>query len=127
MALVNTWFFTRTIVDWDKFANATGNQYRVVSSRPYADKKGILPNGISYTLQVIKDSFDYGKDKNGNERENNEMQNFDVTVLNRNHPAKKGDIIQLLDFDSDHSYAIGFDLLLRFNDIKVLASAKTNA
>lgn len=120
MSIANSWNFTRTVIDWDKFAQATHNQYKVVSSRPYKDKKGILPDGVSLTLQVVKDDFDYGVDKDGNSRENNLFQNFDVTVLNEKIDAKKGDMIQLLDFDEEHSYVIGFDMLLRFKDAKVL-------
>lgn len=70
MGIVNSWNFTKTVIDWDKFAQATHNQYRVVSSRPYKDKKGNLPDGISLTLQVIKDDFDYGVDKEGNPSKN---------------------------------------------------------
>ena len=120
MSIVNSWNFTRTVIDWDKFARATHNQYRVVSSRPYKDKKGVLPDGVSLTLQIIKDDFDYGVDKNGNPRENNLFQNFDVTVLNNKIDATKGDMVQLLDFDAEHSYVINFDLLLRFKNAKVV-------
>ncbi|MBQ2884811.1 MAG: hypothetical protein IJE43_13710 [Alphaproteobacteria bacterium] len=84
MSIINSWNFTRTVIDWEKFSQATHNQYRVVSSRPYVDKKGVLPNGVNLTLQVIKDDFDYGVDKEGKPRENNLFQNFDVTVLNNN-------------------------------------------
>lgn len=127
MSLTNTWFFTKTIINWDAIAKATHNQYRVVSVRPYVDKKGKLPEGLSLSLMVLKDDFDYGADKNGKPRENNELHNFDVTILNRKHDIKKGDIVQLLDFDSENSFAIGFDLLLRFKDIKVLQPSTPNA
>lgn len=120
MSLINTWYFTKTLIDWSAIEKATHNQYRVVSIRPYLDKKGKLPEGLALTLMVLKDDFDYGLDKNGQPRENNLYQNFDVTVLNRKHNIKKGDTVQLLDFDSEHSFAIGFDLLLRFKDVKVL-------
>lgn len=120
MSIINAWNFTRTVIDWEKFSKATYNQYRVVSARPYSDKKGILSNGVTLTLQVIKDDFDYGVDKEGKPRENNLFQNFDVTVLNDKVDAKKGDMIQLLDFDAEHSFVIDFDLLLRFKDAKVL-------
>lgn len=110
MSIANSWNFIRTLFDWDKFAKVTHNQYRVVSSRPYKDKKGILPDGVSLTLQVIKDDFDYGVDKDGKQRENNLYQNFDVTVLNNKIDVKKGDIVQLLDFDESHSYVINFDV-----------------
>ena len=68
----------------------------------------------------MKDDMDYGIDKSGNPRENNVYQNFDVTILNRNHEVKKGDYVRLLDFDEEHSYVLGFDLLLRFQDCEVL-------
>lgn len=129
MALINTWNFTKTTIDWFAIEKATHNQYRVVSVRNYVDKKGLLPEGYSLTLMVMKDDYDYGLDKNGQPRENNLYQNFDVTVLNRKHPIKKGDTIRLHDFDSEHSFAIGFDLLLRFKDYEVLQNqgAKANA
>lgn len=120
MSLINTFLFTRTVIDWDKIAKATRNQYRVVSARPYEDKKGVLPNGFNLTLTVLADDFDYGVDKNNVPRENNLYQNFDVTVLNRNTPVQKGDIVSLLDFDEEHSFVIGFDMLLRFKNYEVV-------
>lgn len=124
MALINSWFFTRTIIEWNKIASATHNQYRVASVRPYVDKKGVLPEGYSLTVTVMKDDFDYGLDKNGMPRENNVYQNFDVTVLSRAQDVKKGDIISLEGFDEENSFAIGFDMLLRFRGLKVLQPAK---
>ena len=120
MALINTWNFVKTVILWDVIAQATFNQYRVVSARPYVDKKGKLPEGLTLTLMVLKDKHDYGVDKNGMPRENNVYQNFDATVLNRKHQIKKGDVIRLLDFDEENSYAIGFDLLLRFRDCEIV-------
>ena len=122
MSLTNIWFFIKTIIDWAAIEAATRNQYRIVGIRPYSDKKGKLPDGFSMTLQVMYDDFDYGIDKNGNPRENNVFQNFDVTVLSRQglEKAKKGDIIQLFDFDSENSYAINFDMILRFKSAKIL-------
>ena len=120
MALANTFVFTHTVVDGEKFLEATHNQYKVVSVRPYVDKKGELPEGLNLTLMVMKDDYNYGVDKKGVPRENNELHNFDVTVLNRTKPIKKGDMVRLLGFDAEHSYAIGFDLLMRFKDYEVL-------
>lgn len=120
MALINTFFFTRNIIDAEKFLKATRNNYKVVSARPYNDKKGKLPDGVTLTLMVVADDFDYGKDKQGQPRENNLYQNFDVTVLNRKHTFKKGDMVRLVDFDAEHSYAIGFDLLMRFKDAELI-------
>lgn len=119
MALINTFAYTRTIIDWPKLEKATGNKYRVVASRPYKDKKGMLPDGVTMTLTVLNDTMDYGIGKDGRPRDNNQFQNFDVTVL-RPVNVKKGDMVELVEFDAEHSYAIGFDLLLRFKDCRVL-------
>ncbi|MEY8313384.1 hypothetical protein AALA61_15755 [Oscillospiraceae bacterium 42-9] len=118
--LANTYVFTQKSILIDKLLDAFRNQFRVVSSRSYSDKKGLLPDGYTYTLLVLHDDFDYGIDKQGKKRDSNQYQTFDVTVLSREHAAKKGDTVQLVDFDREHSYAIGFDLLLRFKDIKIL-------
>lgn len=126
MSLINTFVFTRTVIDWPKLAQATGNCFRVVAIRDYKDKKGILPDGVTMTLTVLRDTMDYGIDKkSGKPRDNNVYQNFDVTVL-KPVTVKKGDKVRLLDFDEEHSYAIGFDLLLRFKDCEVLPVGSKN-
>ena len=123
MSLINTWYFTKTIVLRDIIAQYLFNQFRVVTVRDYVDKKGELPDGITMILTVLKDDFDYGIDKKtGKPRDSNLHMNFEVTVLNRKHQIKKGDIVSLLDFDSENSYAIGFDLLLRFGDLEIVKS-----
>ncbi len=124
MGINNQWVFTKTIIEWDKISKATRNQYRVISVKDYTDKKQKLPDGLNITLQIIHDDMDYGVDKNGKARENNELMTFNVTVLNRKHQVQKGDIISLLDFDPENSFVIGFDMLLRFNDLKILQSSK---
>lgn len=124
MALINIHALTRTVILMNKFQEGTGNCYKVVSARPYSDKKGVLPNGYSLTLKVRNDTIDYGFDKDGNPRENNVDQNFDVTVLATHTPLKKGDYVALKDFDEEHSFAIGFDLILRFKDYAKLDAAK---
>ena len=120
MSLTNLWFFIINKFDWEKFAKVTHNQYRVVSSRPYVDSKGKLPDGYKITLQVIQDDYDYGIDKNGVQRENNVFQNFEVTVLNRKQPVKKGSIITLKDFDIENSYVFDYNIILRFKDFEVV-------
>ena len=120
MSLINTWNFTKTIIDWETIEKATHNQYRVVSVRPYVDKKGLLPEGYTLCLMILKDDYSYGEDKNGQPRESNLYCTFDVTVLNRKTALRKGDLVRLLDFDEEHSFAIGFDLLLRFKDYEVI-------
>lgn len=96
MSLINTWFFTKTVIDWEAIETVTHNQYRVVSARPYVDKKRVLPEGYTLILLVLKDDFDCGQDKNGQPRESNLYCTFDATVLNRKTSVKKGDIIRLL-------------------------------
>lgn len=120
MGLINSWVYQHTVIDGEALLEATRNQYRVVSVRPYADKKGILPDGYSLTLLVLADDYDYGLDKNGNPRENNQYQTFDVTVLNRDHEVKKGDFISLIGFDEEHSFVVGFDMILRFADFEII-------
>ena len=121
MALINSFVFTKTVIDADALLKAMHNQFRVASVRPFVDKKGILANGLTLTLNVLYDDFDYGVDKKtGQPRDNNLYQNFDVTVLDRSQPVKKGDFISLGDFDAENSFAIGFDLLLRFKSLRIL-------
>lgn len=124
MALINTWKFTNTIIDWDLMKKGMGNEFKVVSVRDYTDKKGVLNSGYTLTLLVLEDCIDYGFDKEGNIRENNQYQTFQVTVLNRDVKPKKGDIIELLNFDSNNSFVIGFDLLLRFSNIRIKEGIK---
>lgn len=121
MGLLNFWKYTKTVVDGEGFVKATRNLYRALGSRPYFDKKGKLPNGRTYTLQVIHDDMDYGVDKKtGMQRETNKMQVFDVTVYNTRNDIKCGDIVQLIEFDQENSYSINFNQILRFKDIKVV-------
>lgn len=130
MALANSWFYTKTIIDGEKLLKMTHNRYRVVTSRPYVDKKGILPDGVTLTLSILEDDADYGVDKKtGEVRESNVFQTFDVTVLNRKQKFKKGDLVRLLDFDKENSVAIGFDMYIRFKDAEIIPpqGGKTNA
>ena len=64
--------------------------------------------------------MDYGVDKNGRKRDNNVLNTFEVTVLNGQSevPFKKGEKVSLVGFIPEKSYVIGFDLLLRFRDVK---------
>jgi hypothetical protein len=94
----------------------------VVSVRPFVDKKGLLSDGYLLTLMVLQDDYDYGMDKKNQPRENNQYQNFEVTVLSRTYNVKKGDDIRLLDFDEEHSFVVGFDLILRFKDFEIISN-----
>ncbi|MEE3467207.1 MAG: hypothetical protein VZQ83_02085 [Eubacterium sp.] len=127
MSIANSFMFTRTVVDGNKFLEVTHNQYKVVSVRPYVDKKGVLPDGLTFTLMVIKDDYDYGTDKNGKQRENNLFRNFDVTVFSRHDSPQKGDTIRLIDFDEENSFAINYDLLLRFKDFEIIKPTSKTA
>ena len=122
MALQNTFAFTKTIIDINNFLKNTGNQFRYVSQRPYQSKQDPAKRGVSVTLLVIQDSTDYGEDKNGRKRETNTFNSFDVTILNGESylDLKKGDVVSLIGFIEENSFAIGFDLILRFKNIKKL-------
>ena len=121
MSLTNIYALTRTVILADMFLKGTGDKYKVVSARPYPDKKGVLPDDYRLTLKVLTDSIDYDFDKNDNPRENNVDQNFDVTVLAKHTPLKKGYYLSLKDFDEQHSYAIGFELILRYKNYEKLS------
>jgi len=120
MGLLNPWFYTKQVIDADKLLKATRNVYQVVSQKPYQSKKNPEDRGATITLLVLHDDTDYGTDKNGRKRDNNVLNTFDVTVLGGETvlPIKKGEKVSLGRFLPDKSYAIGFDLLLRFADVR---------
>ena len=123
MGLVNAWIFTKTSFDWQRFNQGTHGKYRAVSVRDYHNKDGKLPDGLVVTLSVIADDNDYGVDKHtGEPRENNFMQNFEVTVLSDKVRPRKGDIVQLIEYDEDNSFVINFNIVLRFRGIRVIES-----
>jgi len=123
MALVNSWFFTKTLVDWSIMEKAFGNKFRVIDKRKFVDKKGVLPDGTTLQLMVVHDDFDYGVDKDGNPRSNNIYQSFNATIL-KPVDVSKGDVVELHGFLSDYSFAINFDMVLRFEDCVVIKPAK---
>lgn len=120
MALQNTFAFTQTMININNFLKNTGNQYSYVSQRPYQSKKDLSERGVNLTLLVLKDSTDYGMDKSGRKRDTNQFNSFDVTILNGESylDLKKGDNVSLIGFIEDRSFAIGFDLILRFKGVK---------
>lgn len=120
MSLINSWFFTKQMIDYDKLLKATRNTYQVVSQKPYQSKKIADDKGTILTLLVLYDDTDYGVDKNGRKRDNNVLNTFDVTILNGQTylPLKKGEKVSLGRFLPEKSYVIGFDLLLRFADVR---------
>ena len=126
MALEHSWFFTKTIIDWNTISEATHNKYMVTFVKEYKDKKGDLGEGYILTLQIIEDDFDYGVDKQGNPRENNLFNSFDVAVLSTKVKPKKGDYVSLHGFRQDVSYAFNFNLMLRFDEIKLIEKGSKN-
>ncbi|WP_243131009.1 hypothetical protein [Leuconostoc citreum] len=82
---------------------------------------------MTLTLQVVKDTADYGIDKkSGLKRDNNVLNTFDVTVLNgvQRLDAQKGDVIRLGTMIVEKTFIIGFDLILRYKDVQVIKRAK---
>lgn len=120
MSILNSWFFTKTLFDAELFLKATGNEFLFVSSKPYQSKKTPEDKGVTLTLSIIHDSMDYGVDKEGRKRDNNVLNTFEATILNglSDVTFKKGDKVSLVGFMPEKSHVIGFDLLLRFKDVK---------
>lgn len=120
MAIQNSWKYVRTNFDSDKFLEATRNMFQFVSQKPYQSKKNPDEKGVSAVLLIAHDDMDYGVDKNGRKRDNNVLNTFDVTILNGKTelPFKKGDKVSLVGFIPEKSFVIGFDIILRFKDIK---------
>lgn len=121
MAIQNSWVYTQTQFDAEKFLKATRNKFIFVSAKPYQSKKNPEDKGTALTLSIMHDDMDYGIDKNtGRKRDNNVLNTFDVTILNGKQevPFKKGDKVSLTGFIPEKSYVIGFDVLLRFRDVR---------
>lgn len=120
MAIQNSWVYTQNLFNAEKFLKATGNVFQFVSAKRYQSKKNPEDKGVTLTLLVIHDDMDYGVDKAGHKRDNNVLNTFDVTILNGQSevPFKKGDKVSLAGFIPEKSYVIGFDLLLRFRDVR---------
>lgn len=121
MAIQNIWKFTSTQFDSETFLKATRNTFQFVSAKSYQSKKNPEDSGFTVTLLIMYDDMDYGADKKtGRKRDNNVLNTFDVTILSGKSevPFKKGDKVSLVGFMPEKSFVIGFDLLLRFRDIK---------
>lgn len=120
MPIQNSWKYTQTTFKIEDFLKATRNEFQFVSQKPYQSKKNPENVGTNVTLLITHDDMDYGVDKNGRKRENNVLNTFDVTILNGQTtlPFKKGEKVSLGKFIPEKSYVIGFDVLLRFADIK---------
>lgn len=121
MTIANSWAYTETSFNHVKFSDYTKNQYRLVSQRPYVSKKDENEKGITCTLQITKDEFDYGVDKKtGIKRDDNRLNTFDVTILNGKQrlDMSKGDYVSLNGFIKEKSFIIGFDLILRYKNLE---------
>src|SRR5699024_4753590 len=121
MPISNAWVFTETRFKAEEFLANTKNIYRFGSQIPYASKNNPEDVGVTITLLIIKDSTDYGFDKKtGLKRDNNTLNSFDVTILNGKDSLdiSKGDEVKLIDFIPEKSFVIGFDLILRFKEVK---------
>lgn len=121
MALINSWIYTKSIFESEKFLKATHNEFQFVAQKPYISKKNPSDKGVTVTLLIIHDDEDYGVDKKtGNKRDSNVLNTFDVTILNgRNSlPFKKGDKVALVNYIEEKSFVIGFDIMLRFADLR---------
>ena len=120
MSIVNPWVYTRTAFDIETFKKATRNQYQFVGQKPYQSKKHPEDKGTTATLLIMYDDKDYGVDKNGNKRDNNVLNTFEVTILNGETalPFKKGETVSLGNLIPEKTFVIGFDLLLRFDSIR---------
>lgn len=125
----NVWKYTKNIFLVDDFLKATGNHYRVVSQKPYLDKKGTIgKKGVTLTLMILEDNTDYGVDKTtGIERDNNIFETFDATILTGDiHlEVKKGDLVSLIGFRGEYSYVLNYDLILRFDAIEKVSGHET--
>jgi len=121
MPIQNSWAYTQTRFDAEKFLKATRNIFLFVSTKPYQSKKIPEDNGSTLTLSIMHVDMDYGVDKQTKQkRDNNVLNTFDVTILNRKSevPFKKGDKVSLVGFIPEKSHVICFDVLLRFRNVK---------
>lgn len=128
MPIANAWVFTETRFKDEVFLKNTHNLYKLVSQKPYTNKKNSDEKGVILTLSIVKDDTQYGPDKKtGIERDNNVFNTFDVTVLNGvdRIDVQKGEYVRLIDFDHEKSFIIGFDLILRFRNVEKV-NVKTN-
>lgn len=118
--LQNAWKYSETRFNAENFLKMTRNIYQFVGQKSFASKKHPEDKGVTVTLLILHDDMDYGVDKNGNKRDNNVLNTFDVTILNGQDtvPFRKGDKVSLGGFIADKSYVIGYDVLLRFAEIR---------
>ena len=117
--------YIKQLIDVQKLLDDFDNRFLLVSQRKYngkiVDGKVITPEGVSVTVQILTDRSDPVVNKNtGKIMDDNKFETFDVTILGASYPLplKKGDIVSFHDFESDSSYYVDFNLILRFKGIE---------
>lgn len=118
--MINTFIYTKPQVLGELFLENTNNIFEYICHRPYHDKRGQLPDGVVVTLHILEDHGNYGVDKaSGKPRLTNRGQNFNATILGVTElDFEQGDHVRLLDFDEENSFAINFDIIMRFRGIE---------
>lgn len=117
--------YIKHVIDAQKLLEDFDNRFLLVSQRKYngkiVDGKVITPEGVTVTVQILTDRSEPVIDKNTGEiMDDNVYETFDATILGASYPLplKKGDIVSLLNFATDNSYYVDFNLILRFKGIK---------
>lgn len=115
--------YVKQVIDANQMLTDFGNTFMVVSSKASKGKpESGLPAGTTFTLQVMKDDSIPLYDKDGNLKDNNLFESFDVTIPGLPYPNdfKKGDKVRLGNFMPEVSYYIEYKLILRFDGITKL-------
>lgn len=115
--------YQKTTVKGNEFLKDTENIYRLVSQRPWFDKKGILGEGVIVVGQIIKDNSKYPEGK-----DNMILENFEAYIIcgSQDIGLKKGDYFSLDGFIEEHSYYINYNYILRFRGIKKIDIKENN-
>lgn len=126
--MANFYPYSKTVFNWLKFEKATRGIYQVISSYPFKGKPGELSPGFNCRVMILQDDHDYGIDKNGNQRDNNLYEQFNITIANdKVEKPVKGQRIRPLDFISESSYLFDEGPLLRFKNYEVIQRKKTSS
>ena len=117
--------YIKHVIDAQKLLEDFDNRFLLVSQRRYngkiVDGKVITPEGVTVTVQILTDRSEPVIDKTTGEiMDNNVYETFDATIIGASYPLplKKGDIVSLFNFETDNSYYVDFNLILRFKGIK---------
>jgi len=117
--------YIKHVIDAQKLLEDFDNRFLLVSQRRYngkiVDCKVITPEGVTVTVQILTDRSEPVIDKTTGEiMDDNVYETFDATIIGASYPLplKKGDIVSLFNFETDNSYYVDFNLILRFKGIK---------